>query len=190
MAEEVPSKRQRVNNGDFDALHKEKEVLEKRLADLNAQLSPPYVNDRVQSGVMNSFDQVGERSNNPSQGPVGPEGGIIALVVFGSINVDITAMADGTWPDGDSSSQGQFMQSPGGKGANEAVAVGRLVGQSRTALVGRVGNDEPGRAYRRYLEKSCRFVDISGVRGGRKDDDVGEDRTGTAVQIITHRHRL
>ena len=36
MAEEVPSKRQRVNNGDFDALQKEKEVLEKRLADLKS----------------------------------------------------------------------------------------------------------------------------------------------------------
>eukprot|EP00965_Chrysotila_dentata_P231346 6198301-Pleurochrysis_carterae.AAC.2 len=45
-----------------------------------------------------------------------------SCIVFGSINMDIMAKAKGDWPSYDSSAFGDFNQSPGGKGANEAVA--------------------------------------------------------------------
>ena len=106
----------------------------------------------------------------------------IRLVVFGSINVDMTAVTQCQWPRENSTSSGRFCQSPGGKGANEAVAVARL--GLHTALVGRLGDDEQGRVYREYLEKQ--HLDLSGVRGGSEvHEGEGGVRTGTAVQITT-----
>ena len=49
---------------------------------------------------------------------------VVAVVVFGAINMDVKATAEvSTWPEHDVSCKGRFEQSAGGKGANEAVAI-------------------------------------------------------------------
>ena len=95
-------------------------------------------------------------------------------VVFGAINMDVKASATTSWPTHDASVMGEFKQMPGGKGANEAVALSRL--GIRTALIGRVGTDANGHILRRYLSDE-EGVDVSGI--------VQEGTTGTAVQIVT-----
>ena len=71
--------------------------------------------------------------------PVAP---YYSAIVFGAINMDLKAQAEGAWPERDHSTVGVFFQSPGGKGANEAVALARL--GVNASLIGRVGRDEQG----------------------------------------------
>jgi hypothetical protein len=61
------------------------------------------------------------------------------VIVFGSINMDMIA-ATSTYPrNGTTMAASHFQTKPGGKGANEAVAVARL--GVPTVLVGRIGKD-------------------------------------------------
>lgn len=63
----------------------------------------------------------------------------MSLIVFGSLNMDLVAQTP-RLPTPGETVQGQcFFTSPGGKGANQAVAAARL--GATTYLVGRVGND-------------------------------------------------
>lgn len=65
------------------------------------------------------------------------------VIVVGSINMDLRATAeDCTWPVRDATVMGRFSQSPGGKGANEAVALARL--GMDAVIVGVVGKDSHG----------------------------------------------
>src|SRR6476469_9877802 len=63
----------------------------------------------------------------------------VAVVVFGSINMDLVVGVP-RWPQpGETLTGGRFFTAPGGKGANQAVAAARLGAPTR--LVGRVGAD-------------------------------------------------
>jgi ribokinase len=62
------------------------------------------------------------------------------LTVVGSINLDLVAQAERLPRPGETVSGARFARVPGGKGANQAVAVARL--GAEVALVGCVGRDE------------------------------------------------
>lgn len=69
--------------------------------------------------------------------------GPLRAVVVGSINLDCTATGPHMPRPGESVLGSRFALRPGGKGANQAVQLGRLGCQ--TAMVGCVGDDAPGR---------------------------------------------
>ncbi len=66
----------------------------------------------------------------------------MSVLVFGSINMDLVARASRLPVPGETLLGRDFFTAPGGKGANQAVAIARL-GVS-TQMVGRVGRDSFG----------------------------------------------
>ena len=95
----------------------------------------------------------------------------MAVVVVGSINQDLVVSVDRFPMPGETLlGNGHFM-SPGGKGANQAVAAVRL-GQA-VVMVGRVGDDASGHSLRHHLESQ-------GVDVGRVRVDL-DHQTGLAV---------
>jgi ribokinase len=71
------------------------------------------------------------------------------VVVLGSVNVDLVVEVDRLPAAGETVLGGDTLRLPGGKGANQAVALARL-GRD-VVLVGRVGDDEHGRWLRTGL---------------------------------------
>ena len=63
----------------------------------------------------------------------------VELTVVGSINLDFTARLERLPRPGETLTAHQFLRSPGGKGANQAVAAARL--GARVTMVGAVGDD-------------------------------------------------
>jgi len=82
------------------------------------------------------------------------------IAVIGSINVDLVARAERIPLAGETVSSSDFQTHPGGKGANQAVAVARLGHPVR--MIGMVGSDAFGEKLRTQLVESG--VDASGVR--------------------------
>jgi ribokinase len=82
------------------------------------------------------------------------------IVVIGSLNIDLVARAARIPSPGETLLGEEFSTHPGGKGANQAVAVARLGYPVR--MVGRLGDDGFGTQLRDHLTRSG--VDISGVR--------------------------
>ncbi len=64
------------------------------------------------------------------------------IVVFGSLNMDLILPAGRLPRPGETLACGDFLAAPGGKGANQACAAGRLGG--RVLMAGRVGDDSFG----------------------------------------------
>jgi ribokinase len=64
----------------------------------------------------------------------------VELTVVGSINLDFTARLEQLPRPGETLTAHQFVRSPGGKGANQAVAAARL--GATVTMVGAVGDDE------------------------------------------------
>jgi len=83
----------------------------------------------------------------------------MAIVVFGSINMDMVAQAEHLPKPGATVLGHTFFTVSGGKGANQAVAAAKL--GVHTLLIGRVGEDVFGEELRRTL--AGYGVDISGV---------------------------
>lgn len=95
----------------------------------------------------------------------------MAIVVFGSINMDLTTYVPRLPRPGETLRGDSFITVPGGKGANQAVAAARLGGA--VSLVGRVGADDFGR---QHLDAMAREgLDTSGVLVDR------DNSTGLAV---------
>jgi ribokinase len=67
------------------------------------------------------------------------------IVVVGSINMDLVATADHIPAGGETILGTGFQMHPGGKGANQAVAVARL--QHPVQMIGQVGSDDLGSAF-------------------------------------------
>ncbi len=81
------------------------------------------------------------------------------IVVVGSINTDLVAVAGRIPAVGETIIGTDFQIHPGGKGANQAVAVARL--GYPVQLIGRLGDDPFGAQLRTYLQNTG--VDIEGV---------------------------
>ncbi|MGB8590950.1 MAG: ribokinase [Candidatus Acidiferrales bacterium] len=81
------------------------------------------------------------------------------IVVVGSLNMDLVACASRIPIAGETISGHTFLSQPGGKGANQAFAAGRL--GAHVSMIGKVGQDDFGRRMRVNLESvGC---DVSGL---------------------------
>ena len=74
------------------------------------------------------------------------------IVVLGSMNMDLTILADPFPGKGETVTGSGYSQIPGGKGANQAVAVGRMGGD--ISFISACGRDEFGDTLIRELSKS------------------------------------
>ncbi len=99
------------------------------------------------------------------------------IIVFGSINLDLTAYVSRLPQAGETISGESFLTAPGGKGANQAVCAARL--GAPTAFVGRAGRDTFG-------SQVLEAVGNEGVDTSRLwiDADAG---TGLAVISVDER---
>lgn len=95
------------------------------------------------------------------------------IVVVGSINIDLVASTHHIPAPGETVSGYDFQEHPGGKGANQAVAVARL--GYPVHMIGRVGNDAFGTQLREHL--AAAGVDHSAVR-------TSEGPSGVAVIVV------
>ena len=82
-----------------------------------------------------------------------------SLVVIGSLNLDLSASTLRLPLPGETVIGGDLLTAPGGKGGNQAVAMARL--GARVTMVGRTGDDDPGRRLRTSLVAAG--VSIAGV---------------------------
>jgi ribokinase len=96
------------------------------------------------------------------------------IVVVGSINIDLVAVTKRIPAVGETVIGSDFQIHPGGKGANQAVAVARLGYPVR--LIGRLGNDSFGPQLRTHLENAG--VEISGV-------STSDGASGVAVIVVS-----
>jgi ribokinase len=96
------------------------------------------------------------------------------IVVVGSINTDLVAVTKRNPVVGETVLGSDFQIHPGGKGANQAVAVARLGYPVR--LIGRLGNDAFGADLRTHLEKAG--VETSGV-------STSDGASGVAVIVVS-----
>lgn len=97
------------------------------------------------------------------------------IVVVGSINTDLVAIARHIPAIGETVIGTDFQIHPGGKGANQAVAVACLGYPVR--LIGRLGNDSFGAQLRAHLNNAG--VDLAGVA-------TSEGTSGVAVIVVSH----
>jgi ribokinase len=95
------------------------------------------------------------------------------IVVVGSINIDLVARAARIPSPGETLLGEEFSTHPGGKGANQAVAVARL--GYPVKMVGRLGDDGFGTQLSDHLTRSG--VDISGVQ-------TSPGSSGVAVIVV------
>ena len=114
----------------------------------------------------------------PRQRSLGPRQDFVKthrkpIVVVGSINIDLVARAERIPLAGETLCGGDFQTHPGGKGANQAVAVARLGYPVR--MIGRVGSDAFGKKLRAQLAESG--VDASEVR-------TSEGPSGVAAIVV------
>jgi ribokinase len=98
------------------------------------------------------------------------------IVVVGSINTDLVAVTKRMPAVGETVTASDFQIHPGGKGANQAVAVARLGYPVR--LIGRLGNDAFGVELRTHLQNAG--VDIAGV-------STSDGVSGVAVVVVSER---
>jgi ribokinase len=98
------------------------------------------------------------------------------IVVVGSINMDLVASAEHIPSVGETVEGSGFQLQPGGKGANQAVAVAKL--GYPVYMIGKVGDDSFGTQLRNQLEKSG--VDTTGV-------GVSSGSSGIALIVVSHR---
>ena len=96
------------------------------------------------------------------------------IVVVGSLMMDLVVRAPRLPLPGESLLAHSFQTSPGGKGANQAIAAARM--GADVAMVGRIGRDRFGEILRTKLEEAG--VDTTHIS---VDPEVG---TGVAVPIV------
>ena len=75
------------------------------------------------------------------------------IIVLGSTNTDMVIQGKKIPAPGETVSDGSFFLNPGGKGANQAVAVARLAKDAKCVFLAKVGNDNFGKETARRLKK-------------------------------------
>lgn len=93
------------------------------------------------------------------------------IVVIGSLNADLVQKVDRLPKPGETIAGGALETFSGGKGANQAVAAGRM--GARTSMIGQVGDDSLSQILRESLQSA-----------GVDHDPVGVARTSTGSAII------
>jgi ribokinase len=96
------------------------------------------------------------------------------IVVVGSINTDLVAVAERIPVTGETIPGKEFQIHPGGKGANQAVAIARLGYPVR--MIGKLGSDSFAGSLRTHLESAG--VDTAAI-------STVEGSTGVAVIIVS-----
>jgi len=96
------------------------------------------------------------------------------IVVVGSINADLVATVEHIPLVGETITGRSFQIHPGGKGANQAVAVARL--SYPVKMIGRLGNDAYGELLKSHLQEAG--VDISAIQ-------TTEGSSGTALILVS-----
>src|SRR5215470_10432600 len=81
------------------------------------------------------------------------------LLVVGSLNIDYIASVSKLPAPGETVTATGLVRRFGGKGANQAIAAARQGGQ--VGMIGCVGNDDDGRAYRKRL--SAEGINARGI---------------------------
>jgi ribokinase len=99
-----------------------------------------------------------------------------AIVVVGSINTDLVSTTKKIPAVGETVIGNDFHIHPGGKGANQAVAIARL--GYPVQLIGRLGNDAFGTQLRLHLENSG--VNIVGIA-------TSDGTSGVAVIVVSEK---
>lgn len=87
-----------------------------------------------------------------------------SIAVVGSLNVDYTAFVARLPQPGETVGADRLVRRFGGKGANQALAAVRQ--GARVAMIGAVGHDADGRAYREYL--AAQGIDCAGLSTVRR----------------------
>ncbi|RCJ39648.1 ribokinase [Nostoc minutum NIES-26] len=100
----------------------------------------------------------------------------MSIIVFGSINIDLVATAPRLPVAGETLLGEDFFKIPGGKGANQAVALARL--GIPTQMVGRVGADSFG----------AELVSNLQAAGVQTDNIFVDETVSSGVAIITVGH--
>src|ERR1700709_1618895 len=98
------------------------------------------------------------------------------VFVAGSINMDVVATADRHPRIGEAVAGHAVLYFPGGKGANQAVATGKL--GAPTTLIGCIGKDAFGSELKAFL--AAQRIDLSFLR------ETAEAHTGTAIITIAN----
>lgn len=99
------------------------------------------------------------------------------VMVFGGINMDLVVETPRLPRPGETVEGSRFATTPGGKGANQAVAAARALDGARNVhMVGRVGDDAYGQELRQLLADDEIKIDATAV-------DSGED-SGIAVIFV------
>jgi ribokinase len=102
------------------------------------------------------------------------------IVVVGSLNMDFVVQVDHLPAPGETVLGGGFQMIPGGKGANQAVAAGKLAAAGmRVKMIGRVGYDVFGDQLKASL--SAAGVDVAAVHATRAEP------TGVALISVDRR---
>src|SRR5215470_13678704 len=96
------------------------------------------------------------------------------IVVVGSVNMDLVALAERIPIAGETIRGTEFQTHPGGKGANQAVAVARL--GYPVKMIGRLGDDGFGAELREHLKKTG--IDVSAVQ-------TSQGSSGVAVIVVS-----
>src|SRR5271169_6531674 len=87
------------------------------------------------------------------------------IVVVGSLNMDFVVSVEHLPAPGETVLGRDFQMIPGGKGANQACAAGRLASAARVCMIGRVGYDLFGDHLKASL--AAAGVDVSFVHATR-----------------------
>lgn len=96
------------------------------------------------------------------------------ILVIGSINVDYSILTDSVPKDGETVLGNEYQLICGGKGANQAYAIGKMGGS--VSMIGAIGNDENGINSLNNLKKVG--VNIKGIR------KIANATTGCAFVVV------
>lgn len=108
------------------------------------------------------------------------------IAVTGAINWDINLYVPKIASPGEEAVVERIERVPGGKGANVAVAISRILGKGKSAIIGGIGNDEIGRNHIHIFEEEgvdtrwlLRFEEVESGQAYILIDEEGENQINT-----------